>query len=90
MLIQLHDRHRSYPANPPLASSLREWEENQFEFTVSISQDTLVQTSVEKIAELGVDQTIIEKICQGEINAHLERFREKVRTSCLVVDLVEI
>ena len=41
--------------------TLREWEGNQFEFTVSIEQDTLVQTGVEKIVELGVDQTIIEK-----------------------------
>lgn len=41
--------------------TLREWEGNQFEFTVSISQDTLVQTGVEKIAELGVDQLIVEK-----------------------------
>ena len=41
--------------------TLREWEGNQFEFTVSISQDTLIQTGVEKIVELGVDQTIIEK-----------------------------
>jgi len=41
--------------------TLREWEGNQFEFTVSISQDTLIQTGVEKIPELGVDQMIIEK-----------------------------
>ena len=41
--------------------TLREWEGNQFEFTVSVEQDTLVQTGVEKIAELGVDQTITEK-----------------------------
>ncbi len=41
--------------------SLREWEGHDFEFTVSIEQDTLIQTGIEKIVELGVDQTIIEK-----------------------------
>jgi hypothetical protein len=41
--------------------SLREWEGHDFEFTVSIEQDTLIQTGVEKIVELGVDQMIVEK-----------------------------
>ncbi|GAA0879857.1 hypothetical protein GCM10009119_28260 [Algoriphagus jejuensis] len=39
----------------------RDWEGHQFEFTVSIEQDTLIQTGLEAIPELGVDQTIIEK-----------------------------
>ncbi|OOG75341.1 hypothetical protein [Algoriphagus sp. A40] len=41
--------------------NLREWEGHDFEFTVSIEQDTLIQTGIEKIVELGVDQIIIEK-----------------------------
>lgn len=41
--------------------SLRDWEGHDFEFTVSIEQDTLIQTGAEKIVELGVDQIIIEK-----------------------------
>lgn len=41
--------------------SFREWEGHDFEFTVSIKQDTLIQTGVEKIVELGVDQIIVEK-----------------------------
>lgn len=41
--------------------SYREWEGHKFEFRVSIHQDTLTQTGVEKIVALGVDQTITEK-----------------------------
>lgn len=41
--------------------SLREWEGHEFEFEVTIKQDTLIQTGVEKIVELGVDQIITEK-----------------------------
>mgnify|MGYP003576711634 CR=1 FL=1 len=41
--------------------SYREWEGRSFEFTVSVSNDTLVQRGVEKLADLGVDRYIIEK-----------------------------
>lgn len=41
--------------------NLREWEGNQFEFTVEIKGDTLIQSGIEKIEDLGVDRKIIEK-----------------------------
>lgn len=34
----------------------REWENNTFHFTVSISGDTLIQTGVEKIEKSGIDR----------------------------------
>jgi hypothetical protein len=39
----------------------REWENNKFEFKISIQNDTLRQQGVEKIEELGIDRIIIEK-----------------------------
>jgi hypothetical protein len=39
----------------------REWENNKFEFKVSIQNDTLTQTGVEKVEKLGVDRIITEK-----------------------------
>jgi hypothetical protein len=39
----------------------REWEGHSFKFKISISNDTLVQTGIEKLEKLGVDQVIIEK-----------------------------
>lgn len=39
----------------------RAWENNTFEFTVKIKNDTLVQKGIEKIEKLGVDRIIIEK-----------------------------
>ena len=39
----------------------REWEGNDFHFTVTISNDTLIQQGVEKIDSLGVNRTNIEK-----------------------------
>lgn len=39
----------------------RQWEGNQFEFIVSIKNDTLIQQGREKIDSLGVDRLNIEK-----------------------------
>ena len=41
--------------------SAREWEGNDFSFTISISNDTLIQRGVEKIEAAGVDRLNIEK-----------------------------
>lgn len=41
--------------------SYREWEGRSFDFTVSIKNDTLIQSGVEKLPDLGVDRFIIEK-----------------------------
>lgn len=37
------------------------WENNDFKFTVSIKNDTLVQTGIEKVEKAGVDRLNIEK-----------------------------
>ena len=39
----------------------RAWEGNDFHFTVSISNDTLIQQGIEKIDSIGVDRINIEK-----------------------------
>ena len=39
----------------------REWENNKFEFVVTIINDTLIQKGIEKIEKLGVDHLIVEK-----------------------------
>ena len=39
----------------------RQWEGNDFEFTVTISNDTLIQKGLEKIDSLGVNRMNIEK-----------------------------
>jgi hypothetical protein len=39
----------------------RQWEGNDFHFTVSISNDTLVQQGIEKIDSIGVNRINIEK-----------------------------
>lgn len=41
--------------------SAREWEGNEFHFTISIQNDTLVQRGVEKVEAAGVDRINIEK-----------------------------
>ncbi len=41
--------------------SAREWEGNDFPFTIEIKDDTLVQRGIEKIASAGVDRLNIEK-----------------------------
>lgn len=41
--------------------SVREWENNKFEFKISIKNDTLIQQGVEKIEKLGIDRIITEK-----------------------------
>lgn len=41
--------------------SYRAWEGHDFLFTLEMRGDTLVQTGKEEIAELGINQTIIEK-----------------------------
>jgi hypothetical protein len=39
----------------------REWENNKFEFKISITNDTLTQQGVERVEKLGVDRIITEK-----------------------------
>lgn len=39
----------------------REWEGNDFNFTVQISNDTLIQSGIEKIDSIGVNRVNIEK-----------------------------
>jgi hypothetical protein len=39
----------------------REWENNKFEFKISIQNDTLTQKGVEKVEKLGVDRIIVER-----------------------------
>ena len=39
----------------------RQWEGTEFEFTVSIVNDTLIQRGVEKVEKLGIDHVIVEK-----------------------------
>jgi hypothetical protein len=39
----------------------REWEGNDFEFTITIINDTLVQSGIEKVESAGVDRINIEK-----------------------------
>jgi len=41
--------------------SAREWEGNDFSFTISIKGDTLVQKGIEKVESAGVNQINIEK-----------------------------
>ncbi|WP_020530007.1 hypothetical protein [Flexithrix dorotheae] len=41
--------------------NFREWEGHQFDFTIVFKDDTLIQSGIEKIEELGVEQKIIEK-----------------------------
>lgn len=41
--------------------SAREWEGNEFHFTISIHNDTLVQRGVEKVEAAGVERLNIEK-----------------------------
>lgn len=39
----------------------RQWEGNDFHFTITISNDTLVQQGIEKVESAGVERTNIEK-----------------------------
>jgi hypothetical protein len=39
----------------------RDWENNKFEFTVKVKNDTLIQKGIEKIEKLGIDRIIVEK-----------------------------
>ena len=41
--------------------SAREWEGNDFSFTISVKQDTLLQTGIEKVENLGINRVNIEK-----------------------------
>ena len=41
--------------------NLREWEGHKFEFVVKIQNDTLTQSGVEKLEELGIDRGIVGK-----------------------------
>ncbi|MES1217365.1 MAG: hypothetical protein ABUT20_17775 [Bacteroidota bacterium] len=44
-----------------LYCSAREWEGNDFQFTVTINNDTLIQQGIEKIDSIGVNRINIEK-----------------------------
>lgn len=39
----------------------RAWEDHKFKFTVKIHNDTLTQSGVEKLENLGIDRVIVEK-----------------------------
>ena len=39
----------------------REWEDNDFKFTISIKDDTLIQSGIEKVENAGVNRLNIEK-----------------------------
>ena len=39
----------------------REWEENKFQFVVTIKNDTLTQSGIEKVEKLGIERLITEK-----------------------------
>jgi hypothetical protein len=41
--------------------SAREWENNDFHFTIGIRNDTLIQTGIEKVESAGVNRLNIEK-----------------------------
>jgi hypothetical protein len=41
--------------------SARNWEDNDFTFTITISADTLIQKGIEKVESAGVDRVNIEK-----------------------------
>jgi hypothetical protein len=41
--------------------SARNWEDNNFNFTISIKGDTLIQTGVEKVENIGINRLNIEK-----------------------------
>ena len=41
--------------------SAREWEGNDFKFTIEIKDDTLIQSGIEKVESAGVDRINIEK-----------------------------
>lgn len=40
--------------------SARKWEGNTFDFIINVKNDSLIQTGIEKIPELGVERKIIE------------------------------
>jgi Lipocalin-like domain len=50
--------------------SARNWEGNDFNFTISIKSDTLIQTGVEKVENLGINRLNIEKYVRlsGQLN----------------------
>ncbi|MCU7547553.1 lipocalin-like domain-containing protein [Chitinophagaceae bacterium LB-8] len=52
--------------------SAREWEGNDFAFTVSIHNDTLTQYGVEKVESAGVNRINIEKYVRVKNNEHLK------------------
>jgi hypothetical protein len=39
----------------------KEWEGNDFKFTVTIKNDTLIQSGIEKVEEAGVNRLNMEK-----------------------------
>lgn len=49
--------------------SAREWEGNDFKFTMTLKGDTLIQKGIEKIESSGVDRFNIEKYIRIKINS---------------------
>ncbi len=41
--------------------SARDWEDNDFTFTIAITEDTLVQSGIEKVESAGVNRLNIER-----------------------------
>jgi hypothetical protein len=39
----------------------REWEGHQFQFTIKVSKDTLMQTGIEKVENIGIERQNTEK-----------------------------
>jgi hypothetical protein len=52
--------------------SARNWEGNNFNFTISIKGDTLIQTGVEKVENLGINRLNIEKYVRVPIQLNLK------------------
>ncbi|GAB3929643.1 hypothetical protein [Larkinella terrae] len=44
----------------------KQWENHKFQFAVTISNDTLTQTGVEKLEKLGIDRIIVEKYVRAK------------------------
>ena len=46
----------------------REWEDNDFKFIITINNDTLIQSGIEKVENAGVNRLNIEKYTRLKIN----------------------
>lgn len=52
--------------------SARNWEGNDFNFTISVKGDTLIQTGVEKVENLGINRLNIEKYVRLPIQLNIK------------------